>query len=268
MLNWFRFRVTSQRFMKKIIILNKKEGETPLWALENFRKKNPEYLDVSMTYAGRLDPMASGVLIVLAGEEVKNKEKYLAMDKEYSFSVLFGFSTDTYDILGKLSPVESCGAEGEITGSFLTKEIENNLKYFKGKLKQKYPIYSSKTVNGKPLFSYARNNEEVEIPEREIFIKKLGLEKIRKISGGNLFKNIEKRIGKVEGDFRQKEILKLWQNKLLDKKIPQLFYLADFKVSCGSGTYVRGIAHSLGEKMKIPALAFSIKRTKIGRFSI
>ncbi|MEI7424912.1 MAG: hypothetical protein WCK10_02225, partial [Candidatus Staskawiczbacteria bacterium] len=88
--------------MKKIIILNKKEGETPLFALEKFKKSNPKYLDTPMTYAGRLDPMASGVLIILAGDEIKKKEKYLNLDKEYNFSVLFGFNTDTYDILGKV----------------------------------------------------------------------------------------------------------------------------------------------------------------------
>lgn len=51
--------------MKKVIILNKKEGETPLIALEYFRSKRKEYKDLKMTYAGRLDPMASGVLVVL-----------------------------------------------------------------------------------------------------------------------------------------------------------------------------------------------------------
>jgi len=55
-----------------------------------------------MTYAGRLDPLAEGLLLVLTGEECKNKEKYLGLDKEYEVDVLFGFATDTYDILGKV----------------------------------------------------------------------------------------------------------------------------------------------------------------------
>ena len=88
--------------MKKLLVLNKREGETPLEALENWRLKHKKYKDVKMTYAGRLDPMASGLLVILAGEETKNKEKYLGLDKEYEFEVLFGFSTDTYDILGKI----------------------------------------------------------------------------------------------------------------------------------------------------------------------
>ena len=73
---------------QKIIVLNKKEGETPLEALSNFRAKHKKYKDVKMTYAGRLDPMASGLILILAGEETKNKEKYLTLDKEYSFEVL------------------------------------------------------------------------------------------------------------------------------------------------------------------------------------
>ena len=89
--------------MKKIILLNKKEGETPLERLELFRVKNKIYKNVKMTYAGRLDPMASGLLLILAGDETKNKEKYLILEKEYEFEVLFGFSTDTYDILGKIT---------------------------------------------------------------------------------------------------------------------------------------------------------------------
>jgi tRNA U55 pseudouridine synthase TruB len=60
--------------MKKIILINKKEGETPLEALEFFRKKNKQYQDLKMTYAGRLDPMASGLLLLLAGEETKKKK--------------------------------------------------------------------------------------------------------------------------------------------------------------------------------------------------
>ena len=143
--------------------------------------------------------------------------------------------------------------------------VKKNLKHFKGNIKQKYPIYSSKTVNGKPLFSYARSGEDVEVPERDVFIKKIVFKNIKKINSKSLFSNIEKRVKKVKGDFRQKEILKIWKSKL---NKPQQFYIADFKINCASGTYVRGIANSLGEKIGIPALAFSIKRTRLGKFTI
>jgi len=265
--------------LKKVIILNKKEGETPLEALEFFRKKNPKYLGFSMTYAGRLDPMASGVLLILANEETKNKEKYLALDKEYEFEVLFGFATDTHDILGKIVRQSDCAGRDLATTYVrqdLAQKIKKHLKSFIGESVQKYPMYSSKTVKGKPLFTYARAGEEVEIPDRKIFIKKLKLEKIREIDNKKLFKNIEKRIGKVNGDFRQEEILKIWQKTLFQVssfKVAQglslrkeKYYIGSFKVSCSSGTYVRVLANSLGLLIDIPALAFSIKRTKIGKY--
>ena len=99
-------------------------------------------------------------------------------------------------------------------------------------------------------------------------VKKLTFQKIRKINSEKLFANIEKRVNKVEGDFRQKEILKLWQKNLLGKNKAKTFYIADFKIKCTSGTYVRGLANSLGKIIKVPALAFSIKRTKVGKFYI
>lgn len=254
--------------MKKILVLNKKEGETPLEALEKFRGKgSKKYKDVKMTYAGRLDPMASGVLLILVDDEIKNKEKYLALGKEYDFEVLFGFNTDTYDILGKVIARQDLSIDKKpaCTGRELEKQIKNTVKNFLGESIQKYPIYSSKTVKGKPLFSYARAGEEVDIPERKILIKKLKFEKIREINNKKLFENIEKRISKIKGDFRQDEILKIWQKELF---LPNKFFIASFEIKCSSGTYVRNIANLLGNKIDIPALAFSIKRTKLGEYVV
>ena len=249
--------------MKKVLILNKKEGATPLEMLEQFRAKNQEYKDIKMTYAGRLDPMASGLLLVLVGEEVRNKEKYLMLPKEYEFEVLFGFATDTYDILGK---VKHSNILKNVRMSELENKIRENLKYFIGKFMQSYPMYSSRTVKGKPLFTYARAGKIVKIPEREVSVKSLKFFKIKKISPQKFLENIENRIGKVKGDFRQKEILKIWRKKLNVKH--RVFNIMSFKIKCGSGTYVRGIANSLGEKIGIPTLAFSIKRTKIGKWRL
>jgi len=249
--------------VSNILLLHKKEGETPLQALEGFRSTHKKYKDTKMTYAGRLDPMAKGLLLVLAGEETRSKEKYLKLDKEYEFGVLFGFATDTYDILGKVTRSHILKNIGMLT---LEKLIKSNLKYFKGKFIQKYPLYSSKTVQGKQLFEYGRAGIEVEAPEREVSVKQIKLLKIKTISGVKLLHNIEKRVHKVAGDFRQEEITKIWRKKL--QKSDNRFFIADFKIKCGSGTYVRSIAHHLGENIGIPALAFSIKRTKIGKWRL
>ena len=129
-------------------------------------------------------------------------------------------------------------------------------------------MYSSRTVKGKPLWLSAREGENVEIPEREVNIKSLKLIKIRKIKKEKLLQNIEKRIMKVGGDFRQKEIVKIWQKNLKDKKCPDVLYIASFKTKCSSGTYVRSIANSLGDMLSMGAIAYSIKRTKVGKYVI
>ena len=254
--------------MKNILLLNKKEGETPLEALEDFRRKNKKYQGVKMTYAGRLDPMVSGLLVILAGDAVHEKEKYLKLSKEYIFSVLFGFATDTYDILGR---VQHSNILENVGMSELEKKIKQNIKFFTGKFIQKYPMYSSKTVKGKQLFTYARAGKEVKQPEHEVSVESLKFFKIRKISAKKLLENIERRIAKVKGDFRQKEILKIWRKELKFSQGQSLrkdkFFVADFYIKCGSGTYVRAIANDLGEKIGTPALALSIKRTKIGKWS-
>lgn len=247
--------------MKKILLLNKKEGETPLELLNSFRKNHREYKDIKMTYAGRLDPMASGLLLVLAGEETKNKEKYLSLDKEYGFEILFGFATDTYDILGKAVSSRKV----VLDKSELEKVIKKKLKNFVGKFIQTYPKYSSKTVQGKPMFKYAREGINIERPKREVYVKSLKFIKLHTISGTKLLDNVEKRISKVTGDFRQKEILSVWHKYLHTSTLK--YVIANFKIKCSSGTYVRGIANSLGEEISLPALAFSIKRTKVGRWS-
>ena len=111
--------------IKKVLKLNKKPGETPLECLNRFKVDNPEYEGEKMTYAGRLDPLASGVLLVLVGEECKKKEKYLGLDKEYELTILFGFSTDSHDVLGLIEDKKE-GA-GKAFGNYKKIDFQNLL---------------------------------------------------------------------------------------------------------------------------------------------
>ena len=106
--------------MKQYVILEKEVGETPLIALRKWKEQNPEYKDVIASYAGRLDPMASGKLLVLFGEECKKQKSYTNLDKEYEIEVLFDVGTDTGDALGlteysgKATPVDNLSRLNEI----------------------------------------------------------------------------------------------------------------------------------------------------------
>ncbi len=249
--------------IQKALKIYKNEGETPLEAILKFKKQNPKYKDLPMTYAGRLDPMAEGLLLVLVGEECKKKEEYLGLDKEYEVEVLFGVETDTYDILGKISKVSKVHKVFKVESG----EIKNEIRNFVGKFTQEYPAFSSKTVDGEPVFALAKTGRlPKEMPTKEVEIYDIKVGEMRKISSYKLLVDIEKRISRVNGDFRQKTIISKWR-KILEKE-KSYFQILPIKVKCSSGTYMRSLAYNLGKKLNTSALAYKIKRTKVEKFNL
>ena len=243
--------------MEKIIYVWKPVGLTPLELVEKFKEKYAEYKNETISYAGRLDPMTEGILVLLIGEENKNREKYLGLKKEYESEIIFGISTDTFDSLGLIEQFDF----KEIPKL----EIEKSLKSFIGKQKQFYPPYSSKAVKGKPLFWWARNGKinEIEIPQRQIEIYSIEILEASQIEVSELVEKILDQIKNVKGDFRQDEIMKEWE-KFGQKYGSQKLVNLKIKVSCSSGTYIRRIADDLGKKLGTNAFAYSIKRIRIG----
>ncbi len=258
----FRKKIELRNTMKRILNIYKKVGETPLEAINRFRANNPEYKSVKMTYAGRLDPLAKGVLILLAGDAIYEKEKYLKLDKEYEAEILFGFETDTYDILGL--PKKNKKIE-----NFKKEKLAESLKIFIGTSKMSFPPYSSYRIKGKPLFQWVREGriKEIKIPEKERETYEIKITRLRKIGGKNLLAQINKKIKKVKGDFRQGKILKQWE-KILKNNTDIEFQTANIKIKCSSGTYIRSIAHNLGRELKIGAILLNLVRTKVGDFEI
>ena len=244
----------------RVLNLYKQLGETPRERLERLRIQKPEYAHEVLSYAGRLDPMAEGVLITLVGSANKMREAYLDMSKEYVLDVLLGFSTDTYDILGKV--MESGDPDG-----ITKKSIEKGLNEFRGHFSQEYPPYSSKTIEGKSLFQWARSGmlSSIVLPRKTVTIYDISLASVYKISEPMLLSYIESSIDKVSGDFRQEESIRLWK-KYLRADGTRSFPCASIKISCSSGTYARSIAHSLGRDLGVPALALHILRTKVGEY--
>lgn len=246
-----------------MILVNKQIGETPLEALERARVENGILADVPMTYAGRLDPMAEGLLLILVGDECKKKEEYLGLNKVYEVEVLFGFATDTGDLLGKVEKVAS--EKWQVKNGIQKQEIQNTLKVLEGKFVQEYPTFSSKTVDGMPLFAKAKSGSLPEIlPTKDVEIYDIELLDQKEISSTDLLNYIQTNVGKVKGDFRQEEILKLWKEILEEEN--QEFQKIKIRVFCSSGTYMRSLATRLGEKLGIRACAFSIKRTQVGEY--
>ena len=118
-------------------------------------------------HTGTLDPFAVGVLPICIGKATRLIE-YLDDDKEYLATVQFGKDTDTYDLDGTVTKTY----DKKITQEDLISILDD----FRGEIEQLPPIYSAIKVNGKKLYEYARNGEEVEIKPRKVFISKLELE--------------------------------------------------------------------------------------------
>jgi tRNA pseudouridine55 synthase len=170
--------------MKDVLNLYKARGETPLQRIERFRKEHKEYKNVPLSYAGRLDPMAEGVLLVLAGDANKKRAEYLGLEKEYTFDVLFGFATDTYDILGVLSDAVTRASHKFIKAPLLMEYIAQ----LSGTQTQKYPPFSSKPLEGVPLFVKARKGEinQFELPEHQIEIYAASLVGMKRVKDEDL----------------------------------------------------------------------------------
>ncbi len=251
--------------MKAVYAVSKDRGETLSVLLSRFKKAHPGLKDESLTYAGRLDPMAEGLVLLLAGDTVHEKAEYTALDKEYDIEILFGFRSDTGDVLGEL--VDAPTRKG-VPRSVLAR-LPEAVAALVGTHTDPYPAYSSKPVAGVPLFEWAKAGklEDIEIPEHAFEVMEAGIVGMREITSEALLADVTEGIGKVAGDFRQERILTLWQEHtrtLYDLTFP----IVGVRVRCSSGTYMRSLAEKVGATLGVPALAFRIRRTRIGEHSL
>jgi tRNA pseudouridine55 synthase len=246
----------------QVLNLYKKLGETPRERLERLRTEKPHYEHEVLSYAGRLDPMAEGVMLCLVGSANARREAYLELSKEYVLDILFGFETDTYDILGRIMETGDASA---ITREKVTKGLNE----FRGHIEQQYPPYSSKTVEGKSLFEWARSGAiaSLVLPTRRVTIHHIDVENMYKIREADLLAYIESSVEKVHGDFRQEEVLRTWARHL-KKGGEREFPCATVRIECTSGTYARSIAHGLGKELGVPALSLHILRNKVGEYDM
>ena len=218
-----------------IIEYDKKIGESMQKVIDRFKKEYNLNSKEKVAFAGRLDPIAFGKIKLLTGEDIKDKDKLCEQDKIYSYSVIESFQTDTYDVLGII--------------------IKTNINYTENVFSepidfaQPYPSFSSKTVkiDGKMvrLWDAAKNNklESIEIPTKQVKIFYNKLISKEEISGFKLFKLIQEKINKVDGDFRQKDTLELWDKSINREK---LYRINHYETKISSGGYVRSIANNMG----------------------
>lgn len=224
-----RYMKDNKKSSSGIILIDKPEGITSndvLFKLKKIEKNK-------YGHTGTLDPLATGLLVVLIGNATKLSKYLLKQDKEYVAEILLGKETDSLDITG--SVIKEDKDIDKKMDTFNKENILNVLNEFKGSIKQIPPIYSALKLDGKKLYEIARdkNTSDKEIEaiikskEREIYISDISLLDINE------------------------------ENKTIS-----------IKVKCSSGTYIRSLARDIALKLDTYGCIKALRRTKVGNFKV
>lgn len=179
--------------MDGIIVLNKEKGYTSRDVVNVVSK---ELKTKKIGHAGTLDPLATGVLVLAINQGTKIIEFLTYDEKEYIAEVKCGVLTDTLDITGKTVKTQKNYILDE-------EKLKQVLASFKGKYEQEVPKYSAVKVNGKRLYEYARKQEDVLLPKKQVEIKEIELLALRhdgftfktKVSKGTYIRSLIRDIG-------------------------------------------------------------------------
>ena len=146
--------------MDGILVVNKPAGITSHDVVNFIRRR---FNIKRVGHAGTLDPMATGVLVMLLGKATKLSNTFTGDDKEYIAKVFFGKSTDTQDAHGRV-------IEEKKLDTLDIEDIKKALDNFKGEIEQIPPMVSAIKHKGKKLYQLARSGKTVEREPRKIKI--------------------------------------------------------------------------------------------------
>lgn len=198
-----------------ILLVDKPQGLTSHDVVARLRRV---YQIKKIGHAGTLDPMATGLLIMLIGKATKVSQYMMSMEKEYTGTVMLGQVTDSQDAEGEVLEERSVPELSEA-------QVLAEMKRFVGDQYQMPPMFSAKKINGQKLYKLARKGKTVEREPRVIHVSSF---------------------------------------ELIGFELPRI----SFRVGCSKGTYVRTIAHDLGENIGCGGHLCELRRTGVGSFRI
>jgi tRNA pseudouridine55 synthase len=201
--------------MNGVLIIDKPAGLTSHDVVNRVRRILGQR---SVGHLGTLDPLATGVLPLVAGNLTRLAQFYTTSEKVYEGIIRIGFATDTYDAEGEPTTPQ--------TSVQVTLEQCRELAAgFQGVLEQMPPPFSAKKIHGVPAYKFARKHKEVPLKPIKVEIK-------------------EFEIADVENG------------------------CAKFRARVGSGTYMRSVAHEMGQQLGCGAHLASLRRTALAEFEI
>lgn len=186
-------------------------------------------------HAGTLDPMATGVLVLGINKATRLLTWITDHSKRYEAQVRFGVETTTEDAEGEVTSVKGCDGLGN-------EEIEAVLSRFRGTISQVPSAVSAIKVNGKRAYARVRAGEDVKLEPREVEISLL----------------------EAQGQPRSHRVEYALEGKSTHVNCVDL----NVVVECSAGTYIRAFARDLGNALGCGAHLISLRRTRVGEFSI
>ncbi|MBL1434483.1 tRNA pseudouridine(55) synthase TruB [Candidatus Wolfebacteria bacterium] len=202
-----------------LLLIDKPIGITSFDVIRKLRKE----LDIrKMGHAGTLDPLASGLLIVATEADTKKLDQFLKLPKTYEVAIRIGEKRDTGDLEGNI-------IETSEVGDISKEDVEKVMEGFVKVHRLLVPIYSAIKVQGKPLYWYARNDVEVEVPEKDMEVTDIEFLSMGEENG---------------------------------------FTTIHLSLAVTSGTYIRALAEEFGRQLGYPATTSALRRTTIGDYSV
>jgi tRNA pseudouridine55 synthase len=169
-------------------------------------------------HAGTLDPMATGLLVVLVGKATAVSQYLISLDKEYTGTIKLGVTTNSQDADGEVLATRPVPALTEA-------DVAAVIKTMLGDQYQMPPMFSAIKIDGVPLYKLARKGEEV---------------------------------------VREPRFIRVMSWEITRFALPEI----DFRVRCTKGTYVRTLAHDLGEKLGCGGHLSALRRTATDKLTL
>jgi tRNA pseudouridine55 synthase len=183
----------------------------------------------SVGHLGTLDPLATGVLPLVVGSLTRLAQFYTSSEKTYEGTIRFGFATDTYDAEGEpTSPAQEVALSLE--------QLRELASRFRGRIEQTPPPFSAKKIKGVPAYKLARKHAEVTLRPVQVEVKEFEITAIGAHVGPDA--------------------------------LVQQGSVASFRARVASGTYMRSIAHDMGQLISCGAHLASLRRTSVGEFDL
>lgn len=146
-----------------VLVVDKPKGMTSHDVVDFLRRK---FALKKVGHAGTLDPMATGVLVMLIGSFTRRSGEFLNDDKEYAAKMVLGAESDTLDAWGRITPRQE-------SVTCVRADIEKAFNKFLGEIEQTPPQYSAKKHKGRKLYEFARKGVNVKVDPKKVTIKNI-----------------------------------------------------------------------------------------------